>query len=65
MNARDLEGGWEEILSGLIPREVYTMAGLGVHIIAWVVVPQCVVHIEPSAFLHMPAGFWSGVLICL
>ena len=39
------------------------MAGLGVHIITWVLVPQCIVHIEPSTFLHMLAGFWSGVLI--
>ena len=41
------------------------MAGLGVHIIAWVVGPQCVVHIEPSALLHMLAGFLSCVLILL
>ena len=46
-------GGWAGVWQGGFRGR----AGLRVHIITWVVVPRCIVHIEPSAFLHMPAGF--------
>ena len=50
---RGLAGGWAGVWQG----GFRGMAGLRVHMITWVVVPQCIVHIEPSAFLNMPAGF--------